>query len=306
MFKSLRTIATQRTPLNAVCSQAYAARHFSAARIWNSDEKVVPANNQTPSSYSALASRLGIEFSDPLLLQQVLTHKSYDHARVPTNERLEWLGSKVLDVYVTEYLDAKYPNIHTTALQDIHAIHFGIAALSNLGKYLGLQHLVRWKPATSTPNATIGQTKVVAKAVKALIGAIYRDRGSVEAKKFIHHYLLSRPLDVSVALKLDQPKRLLLALTKRKGMERPVARLLKETGRFTNSPVFIVGVFSGTQKIGEGFGSSLKMAEFRAAKDALIKYYTNEVKDISLPSQTEEEGDLTFFPQKIADTPAYL
>jgi large subunit ribosomal protein L44 len=42
-----------------------------------------------------------------------------------------------------------------------------------------------------------------------------------------------------------------------------VIRLLSETGRFSNSPVFVVGVFSGSDKLGEGFGASLKMAEYR-------------------------------------------
>jgi large subunit ribosomal protein L44 len=41
------------------------------------------------------------------------------------------------------------------------------------------------------------------------------------------------------------------------------ARLLKETGRLSNSPVFVVGIYSGADKLGEGFGSSLKMAEYR-------------------------------------------
>ncbi|KAJ1920026.1 54S ribosomal protein L3 mitochondrial [Mycoemilia scoparia] len=306
MFKSLRPIATSLTARRLSLVPLTRAQPFSCSA--KSQDKDTVQNNQTPSGNPALLARLGLEFSDPDLLSQVLTHKSYDHARVPTNERLEWLGRKVLDLYVTEFLDVKYPNIHVDALSDLRAINFGVVALSNLGKYLGIQHLVKWKPASNVPNATVGQTKVVAKAVLALIGAIYRDNGSIEAKKFIHQYLLSRPIDVSVALKLDQPKRLLVALTKRKEMERPVSRLLKETGRFTNSPVFIVGVFSGTKKIGEGFGSSLKMAEFRAAKDALIKYYTREVKDISLPSDAEHEGDedITFFPQKVGDTPAYL
>lgn len=40
-------------------------------------------------------------------------------------------------------------------------------------------------------------------------------------------------------------------------------RLLKETGRFSVSPVFVVGIYSGQDKLGEGFGSSLSMAEFR-------------------------------------------
>ena len=40
-------------------------------------------------------------------------------------------------------------------------------------------------------------------------------------------------------------------------------RLLKETGRFSNSPVFVVGIFSGADQLGEGFGASLRMAEYR-------------------------------------------
>jgi len=40
-------------------------------------------------------------------------------------------------------------------------------------------------------------------------------------------------------------------------------RLLKETGRYSNSPIFVVGIFSGLDKLGEGFGSSLKMAEYQ-------------------------------------------
>ncbi len=39
--------------------------------------------------------------------------------------------------------------------------------------------------------------------------------------------------------------------------------LLKETGRISENPIFIVGMFSGVDKIGEGYGSSLKMAETR-------------------------------------------
>ena len=43
------------------------------------------------------------------------------------------------------------------------------------------------------------------------------------------------------------------------------SRLLKETGRLSNSPIYVVGIFSAGEKLGEGFGSSLKMAEFRVS-----------------------------------------
>ena len=50
-------------------------------------------------------------------------------------------------------------------------------------------------------------------------------------------------------------------------------RLEGETGRCTHSPVFIVGVYSGTEKIGESFGPSIDQAEVRACRDALLRYY---------------------------------
>lgn len=42
-----------------------------------------------------------------------------------------------------------------------------------------------------------------------------------------------------------------------------MSRLLRETGRYSSTPVFVVGIFSGKEQLGEGFGSSLKMAEYR-------------------------------------------
>lgn len=44
----------------------------------------------------------------------------------------------------------------------------------------------------------------------------------------------------------------------------------------SKAPVFIVGVFSGEEKLGEGYGSSLKEAKARAASDALLKWYCYE------------------------------
>jgi large subunit ribosomal protein L44 len=68
--------------------------------------------------------------------------------------------------------------------------------------------------------------------------------------------------------------------------------LLKETGRLSISPVFVVGVYSGADKLGEGFGSSLKMAEFRAAEDALLRLYLTRTPthQLSLPSANIRPG----------------
>lgn len=58
--------------------------------------------------------------------------------------------------------------------------------------------------------------------------------------------------------------------------------------------------------IGEGFGSSIVMAEHRAAKDALIKYFLQEIGEPLLPSEAEslpEESQLTFIGPPLGDTP---
>lgn len=113
-------------------------------------------------------------------------------------------------------------------------------------------------------------------------------QGMASARFFVEAFLLSRlPLPptgaapptsssspssshpLSPLLKFADPKRSLSLLCSKHGLERPQSRLLAETGRLSNSPVFGVGVYVGARKVGEGWGSSIKMSEFRAAEDAL-------------------------------------
>ncbi|GAW08162.1 60s ribosomal protein l3 [Lentinula edodes] len=101
-----------------------------------------------------------------------------------------------------------------------------------------------------------------------------------------------REVDLRGMIKFLDPKKALLEMVKKFQRELPKSRLLKETGRYSNSPVFVVGIFSGEDQLGEGFGSSLKMAEYRAAEDALLRVYLTRTPPhlIQLPSQTFPMG----------------
>ncbi|KAK2463699.1 hypothetical protein APHAL10511_004450 [Amanita phalloides] len=103
-------------------------------------------------------------------------------------------------------------------------------------------------------------------------------------------------------IKFDNPKKALIEMVNKFGRDPPKSRLLAETGRFSNSPVYVVGIYSGADKLGEGFGSSLKMAEFRAAEDALHRVYLTKTPDhlIHLPSSTFTPGigDVFSTPQE--------
>lgn len=66
-------------------------------------------------------------------------------------------------------------------------------------------------------------------------------------------------------------------------MASPTTRILAETGRLSIAPIFVLGVYSGSIKLGEGYGSSLAMAEYRACEDALRRIYlSSEEKFINV------------------------
>ena len=127
--------------------------------------------------------------------------------------------------------------------------------------------------------------------VRALMGAIYLHAGKKAAYNFFKAHILSRHLDFSKLFEFRQPTRDLSRLCAREGFESPVARILSETGRKSRTPVFVVGVFAGKDKLGEGSGSSLDEARFRAAVGALKGWYLYSPLEVKVPSQAERGGN---------------
>lgn len=127
--------------------------------------------------------------------------------------------------------------------------------------------------------------------VRALVGAIYLHAGKKAAYNFFKAHILSRHLDVSKLFEFQQPTRDLSKLCAREGFESPVARMLSETGRKSRTPVFVVGVFAGKDKLGEGSGGSMDEARIRAAVAALKGWYLYSPLEIKVPSQAEAEKE---------------
>ncbi|KAL1305291.1 hypothetical protein AAFC00_002196 [Neodothiora populina] len=153
-------------------------------------------------------------------------------------------------------------------------------------------------------NAQGGSTLQDASAtfVRALFGALYLHAGGAAAKSFHTSHILSRHLPLHSLFAFKHPTRDLSRLCQREGFESPVARLLSETGRHSRSPVFIVGVYSGEEKLGEGEGASLDEARVRAAANAMRSWYlyTPLAEDVVLPSEVEGvNAKRTWKPQTV-------
>ncbi|KAG8701236.1 hypothetical protein FRC09_005484, partial [Ceratobasidium sp. 395] len=230
---------------------------------------------------------------------QAVTHPSfiplhqryYPHELPPAhNGMLAALGNSLMGLFATEWLAATYPHLPTLVLKAAVSAYVGPASSCAVAREWGAVPLVRWQrmPRTEVKTPVLFDN-AVASVARAFTGLVYHAAGSVEdARKFVHAHFLSREFDLRALLKFDDPKLALIHAVEKYQREPPVSRLLAESGRESNSPTFIVGIFSGHDKLGEGFGSSLKMAEYRAAENAMHRLYLTRQpsSEFKLPTAT--------------------
>ncbi|KAK4516033.1 uncharacterized protein ATC70_010994 [Mucor velutinosus] len=276
------TITKSSALSNKVMTAVRSAPRFSSALL-HTQPVYQNGENEDTAPINALGARLGLSL-DTNVLKQALTHKSVEGSN--NNAILEYIGKRVTGLFATEYIHSRFPQLHPGAFNTTLRAYIGNKSFSKIATEVGMQHTVDWK-APENDSVKLGHSRVLADCMNALIGAIYQEQGQDAAKKFIHDFVLSRDFDVRPGIKVQEPKRHLSILMKQLNKQPAVSRLLSETGRHSSAPVFVVGVFSGENKLGEGFGSSLKMAEFRACQDALTSYYGKEYKDFTLPSDAE-------------------
>ncbi|KAF2122298.1 ribonuclease III domain-containing protein [Lophiotrema nucula] len=159
--------------------------------------------------------------------------------------------------------------------------------------------------ARPDPQQLTGQPVPIEEAaqsfVRALIGSLYLHLGSPLVKRFYRDHFLSRHLDLNKLFDFRTPTRDLSRLCAREGFEAPVARLISETGRLSRHPVFVVGVYSGKDKLGEGSGSSLDEARIRAAAAALKGWYLYKPLEVTVPSSLEGEVDTSKWKPNMVD-----
>ena len=137
----------------------------------------------------------------------------------------------------------------------------------------------------------VAQDNAYESFVHAVVGAVQLHCGREAAKTFVTSHVLSRQLDPSKLFAFNNPTRELAMLCAREGFESPIARLESETGRRSRTPVFVVGIYSGKEKLGEGAGASLDTARKVASMNALKAWYLySPGNKVRVPSDMLSEG----------------
>ncbi|KAI0840957.1 54S ribosomal protein L3 [Hypoxylon sp. FL0890] len=132
--------------------------------------------------------------------------------------------------------------------------------------------------------------------VRAVVGAIYLYCGRDTAKIFVKSHVLVRKLELEHLFEFKLPTRELARLCARENFDAPVARLLSETGRLSRTPVYVVGIYSGRDKLGEGTGPSLDAARIAAAINSLKAWYLYSPGEVGVPSDTFVEDAAPWKP----------
>jgi len=136
---------------------------------------------------AALTARLSHVFKDPALLEHALTHRSASDPRrkqLDSNERLEFLGDRVLALCMAEWLSERFPEEREGELGKRLAVLVAADTLAKVGEAIGLPDALRVPPAEGRTGLR-QRVNVVADATEALIGALYVDGGLPAAQAFV-------------------------------------------------------------------------------------------------------------------------
>ena len=212
---------------------------------------------------------LGYPFRHPERLDEALTHRSLRQGMAGTdNERLEFLGDRVLGLVVSEWLCRIYP------AWDAGQLSKGLARLVNAstiqvaaqGVRLG-EHL-RLGPGEEKTGGR-NKKRLLSDAYEAVLGAIYLDGGLAAAANFAERTLLDPAMKVEIeALGRSDHKSALQEWLQERGLNVVEYRLTDASGP-DHQKTFEVQVWHEGKQLSLATGRTKKEAEQAAAKLAL-------------------------------------
>jgi len=230
--------------------------------------------NTRAAAVAALVARLGHVFHDPALLERALTHSSVGEGADKAsgkparhNERLEFLGDRVLGLLVARRLHQDFPAADEGELSSrLHAL-VDKHACGRVGERLKVGDALRLSPGETR---TGGRRKegVVADAVEALLAAVFLDAG-LDAARAVFDRVWAEELLSSTPRALNNPKSALQEWAQGQGRPLPAYRVVAQTGS-DHAPTFTVEVsIEGVAPL-TASGRSRQDAE-KAAATALLQ-----------------------------------
>jgi ribonuclease III len=210
-------------------------------------------------------------FKDEQWLNEALTHRSYLNEnpswKLPSNERLEFLGDAVLELAVTKELFNRFPDYQEGKMTSVRAALVNYVMLAEVARDIELEGYLLLSRGELKD---IGRARevILANAMESLMGAIYIDGGYDAAEKFIKMFVLSRLDNVLKKGLYIDAKSLLQEKAQAKLKLTPFYKVLSSEGP-DHKKLFTIGVYFGDKLIADGSGPAKQDGEVEAARKAL-------------------------------------
>ncbi|MGQ4583200.1 ribonuclease III [Lysobacter sp. F60174L2] len=213
-----------------------------------------------------MADRIGHPFVRPELLAQALTHRS---AGAPHNERLEFLGDALVNLFAAEALYARWPRADEGALTRARAELVRESALAPIGRALELGERLTLGPGEMKSGGH-RRDSILADAVEAVVAAIYLDAGFEACRAVVLPWFTTAMDALPPPHKVgkDAKTRLQEWLQGRQ-KPLPVYELIAESGEDHAKTFRVSCTLAAPALVTEGEGNSRRGAEQAAAEAAL-------------------------------------
>ncbi len=235
-------------------------------------DQVEPSSDGPALSGSALTTPietiLGHDFARPELLREAMTHRSAAHAgrrrALGSNERMEFIGDRVLGLLIAEWLVERFPDEQEGDLGHRLAVLVSQPMLAEVAEAIGLGDALS-VAANEARNGVRRRATVLADALEAVLGALYLDGGIHTARDFVR-----RAWCGAMEAQHEPPKDAKSSLQEwvlARGLKLPEYIVVSRVGP-PHAPEFVVTVAAGGFS-GSGKAGSKRAAEQLAAQDLL-------------------------------------
>tara|TARA_B100001964_G_C14165052_1_gene568631 strand:- start:48 stop:746 length:699 start_codon:yes stop_codon:yes gene_type:complete len=222
-------------------------------------EKVFRYNQLIMQNQKVLENKLNITFKNKKLLSLSLIHKSFNS--LSNNEKLEFLGDRVLGLVLSDKLFNLYPNEPEGSLDKKLASLVNRKTCLKISKILELEKFLVMGNAYNKKKKI--EDKILSDACESLIGAIYLDSGYKVAENFILKFWKD---EINKSVKTEKDSKTILQEYSLKHFQKlPIYRVLTYKGPRHN-PLYKVSAKIYNSKSFYGVGNSKKIAEHNAAK----------------------------------------
>jgi ribonuclease-3 len=242
----------------------------------------------TPEIHDRAEKILGVQFNNPQLLQESLTHASIANHRLQSNERMEFLGDAVLDLIICEALYLKFPQFLEGDLTKIKSAVVSRRTCAEVAMETGLADLLIIGKGISSRESM--PPSLAAAVYESIVAAIYLDQGFDAVKSYILRTMAPKIENISANINEHNYKAMLQTHAQKMLGTPPLYELLDEKGP-DHSKCFEVCVVIAGRRFTSAWGPNKKMAEQKAALLALEELGVLGAKEVdqameNIPTET--------------------